>query len=182
MTSIHTFAILPLIRGLHNLVSILEKARASSLDESTILAARTHPDMLAFPWQIFLVARVAGDLPSQLNPALPKNPCGPLEENPTLESLLERARTTIAFLESDIKPEDLNGRENERVSFTYGKGEGAFGAEYDGAAEYVGLHSHPNFWFHYATAYNLLRGCGLDIGKRNFLNGAGLHEWNPVEA
>lgn len=50
------------------------------------------------------------------------------------------------------------------------------------AVEYIGLHIHPNFWFHVVTAYNLLRGLGLEIGKRDFLNGAQLHEWKFLEA
>jgi hypothetical protein len=29
----------------------------------------------------------------------------------------------------------------------------------------------PNFFFHYVTAYNLLRHNGVDIGKRDFLGG-----------
>ena len=50
------------------------------------------------------------------------------------------------------------------------------------AVEYVGLHIHPNFWFHIVTTYNLLRGLGLDIGKGDFLNGANLHEWKVQKA
>jgi hypothetical protein len=29
----------------------------------------------------------------------------------------------------------------------------------------------PNFFFHYVTAYNLLRHNGVDVGKRDFLGG-----------
>jgi hypothetical protein len=27
----------------------------------------------------------------------------------------------------------------------------------------------PNFYFHMTTAYNLLRHCGVEVGKRDFL-------------
>jgi hypothetical protein len=27
----------------------------------------------------------------------------------------------------------------------------------------------PNFYFHITTAYNILRGLGIDIGKRDFM-------------
>ena len=180
MPSLHAFAVPPLLNGMRNMIAILEKARASPLDEATILNARIHPDMLPFPVQIFLVATVPGDLPSQLNPSLPKRPTGPPDETPTLDSLLERLRVTISFLES-IKPEDLDGRDEERVSFTYGGSDDGFTAEYS-AVEFVGDHAHPNFWFHFTTAYNLLRGAGLAIGKRDFLNAAGLRKWEPVKA
>ena len=58
---------------------------------------------------------------------------------------------------------------------------GAASAEF-GAVDFVAMHSHPNFWFHVVTAYDLLRGLGLDIGKEDFLNGARLHEWKILKA
>jgi hypothetical protein len=27
----------------------------------------------------------------------------------------------------------------------------------------------PNFYFHYTTAYDILRSCGVDVGKRDFM-------------
>jgi len=27
----------------------------------------------------------------------------------------------------------------------------------------------PNFYFHYTTAYNILRHCGVEVGKRDFM-------------
>jgi hypothetical protein len=37
------------------------------------------------------------------------------------------------------------------------------------AIDYLIEHATPNFMFHVATAYGLLRHNGVDIGKRDFL-------------
>jgi hypothetical protein len=29
--------------------------------------------------------------------------------------------------------------------------------------------SLPNFWFHITTAYDIVRQCGVEIGKRDFM-------------
>ena len=43
-----------------------------------------------------------------------------------------------------------------------------------GEHKYTGLqylmgHAWPNFYFHVATAYNILRANGVDIGKRDYI-------------
>jgi hypothetical protein len=35
--------------------------------------------------------------------------------------------------------------------------------------QYLLAHAQPNFYFHVATAYNILRHNGVEIGKRDFL-------------
>ena len=34
----------------------------------------------------------------------------------------------------------------------------------------------PNFYFHFTTAYNILRQMGVDIGKRDFISSLTLHD------
>jgi hypothetical protein len=36
--------------------------------------------------------------------------------------------------------------------------------------EYLARFAVPNFYFHAATAYDLLRKDGVEVGKRDFLN------------
>jgi hypothetical protein len=36
-------------------------------------------------------------------------------------------------------------------------------------AQYLLGHAYPNFYFHCATAYNILRHNGVEVGKRDFL-------------
>ena len=35
--------------------------------------------------------------------------------------------------------------------------------------DYLNHFALPNFYFHLATAYDILRHCGVEIGKRDFL-------------
>jgi hypothetical protein len=37
--------------------------------------------------------------------------------------------------------------------------------------EFLQIWALPNFFFHYVTAYNLLRHNGVDIGKKDFIGG-----------
>jgi hypothetical protein len=37
------------------------------------------------------------------------------------------------------------------------------------SAVYLVLSGLPNFYFHVTTAYNILRHCGVELGKRDFL-------------
>lgn len=178
MTSLHTLAITPVLRGLHNITAILKKAQDSDIDPAAIITSRIHPNMLPFATQISFFCIMASGIPSALNPALPSSPLDPLEDEPTLDTLISRIAKTISFLDS-IAPEDLNGREDFVVKLDLSAG--TVHVEFS-AVEYVGLHIHPNFWFHVVTTYNLLRGLGLDIGKGDFLNGAKLHEWKVQKA
>jgi hypothetical protein len=38
--------------------------------------------------------------------------------------------------------------------------------------QYVVAFALPNFYFHATTAYDILRQCGVEIGKRDFLGRA----------
>jgi len=67
----------------------------------------------------------------------------------------------VSFVQT-FKPADIDGSETgtsrsscEEVRF---KGQ-----------PYLLHFALPNFYFHTATAYDLLRACGLGIGKRDFL-------------
>lgn len=177
MTSLHTLTIPPLIRGLHNVKAILKKAQASDIDASTIFSSRIHSDMLPFTTQIFFICYIATRIPTDMNPLLPSASLGPPEDPPTFDAFFARIAKTIDYLES-IRPEDLNGREGETVKLRIERKDlGNVAYVEHGMVEYVGFAGHPNFWFHVTTAYDLLRGVGLDIGKFDFLNASGLHTW-----
>ncbi|KAK7185249.1 hypothetical protein DPSP01_000890 [Paraphaeosphaeria sporulosa] len=178
MTSFHALAIPPLIRGMHNISAILKRAQASDLDAATILTSRIHPTMRPFTFQIKSLTDTVARIPNQINPSLPPSPLPDLEENPTFDILLSRIAAAISYIES-IAPEDLNGREDADVKLRVDRKSWAGDVvyvEYQ-ALEFVQIHAHPNFWFHVTTAYDLLRAAGLDIGKPDFLNAAGLKTW-----
>jgi hypothetical protein len=98
------------------------------------------------------VARLAGvDVPSY-------------EDNETtFAQLQERCAKTIKFI-SSIKPEQIDGSEEKEIVLKLGGQSVTFPGQ-----QYLLGFAMPNFYFHMTTAYALLRHCGVEVGKRDFL-------------
>jgi hypothetical protein len=79
----------------------------------------------------------------------------------TIPQLKERIAKTLEFL-ATIKPEQIIGKEDIKVTLPYWQGKYMTGSGY--ATEYL----MPNFFFHYTTAYSILRHNGLDLGKADY--------------
>ena len=99
-----------------------------------------------------VVARLAGiDIPA-------------FEDNEvTIADLKARVAKTIAFIQS-VPADKIDGTEDKEIVIKRGDKE----TRYKGMQFLLG-HAVPNFYFHVATAYNILRHNGVDIGKRDFL-------------
>jgi len=149
---------------LGNLSNILDKAQAhvdaKKLDTATLTTYRLFPDMLPMTKQVQIacdaakgvVARLAGvDIPAY-------------EDNEvTLAELKARIAKTIAFIQT-ISPEQIDGTEDKEIVIKRGDKE----THYKGMQFLLG-HAMPNFYFHVATTYNILRHNGIEIGKRDYL-------------
>ncbi len=152
------------IRILQNLTAILAKAEAHAttkkIDLAVFVNARLAPDMLPLARQIQIAtdavkgcaARLAGvDVPSYA------------DTETTFPELKERIAKTIAFLET-FKPEQIDGSEDKVVTLKLG------GKDTDFKGQPYLLHFViPNFYFHVAMTYALLRHNGVDIGKMDYL-------------
>ena len=82
----------------------------------------------------------------------------------TVEELKARIEKTLAFVKT-VKPEQIIGKENIRVTLPY------FAKRYFTGFEYVTEYLIPNFYFHVATAYSILRKNGINIGKDDYIGG-----------
>ena len=72
-------------------------------------------------------------------------------------------KKTIAYL-NGLKPEQMEGADSRTISWT------AQGTSYSmGGRDYLFNRVLPNIFFHCATAYNILRHNGVEIGKADFL-------------
>lgn len=80
----------------------------------------------------------------------------------TFEQLHERITNTLTFLKT-LTPEQFAGREDVVLPFKYAPGMGMK------AREQVLAHTLPNFYFHAATAYAIMRKNGVQVGKMDFL-------------
>lgn len=154
------------VHSLTALSKILDKAQAFAearkLKPEVIPNLRLIADMLPFWRQITIAcdhakgasARLAGvEVPSFA------------DTETTLAELQERIAKTVAFITS--LPETAFAEAEARiVTVKAGPRELTFPAP-----QYLSSFAIPNFYFHMATAYNILRSNGVEIGKTDFLGG-----------
>jgi hypothetical protein len=152
------------LQFLTSLSAVLDKAaahaEAKKIDPAVLLNTRLYPDM--FP----LVRQVRAATDHALSA------CGRLAglEPPTftntessIPELNDRITKAIAFIQA-IKPADIDGTEDKEVTFKLPSGERKF----TGQSLLLNF-SLPNFYFHATTAYDILRHCGVELGKRDFM-------------
>jgi hypothetical protein len=78
--------------------------------------------------------------------------------------LKARIASVIAFLQS-LRPAAINAAGDKQVAFKFRNGsERSFSGE-----SLLLTFSVPQFFFHVTTAYDILRHCGVDLAKKNFL-------------
>ena len=147
------------------LLHILDKAIAycdvKKIDQSVILQYRLAPDMFPLVRQIQIATDLAKNGLSRLAEVEPKI----LEDNETsFSQLKERIVTTIKLIES-LDYDKINASKNNKITFTLGHTEKG---KMDGE-DYLNHFIIPNFYFHTAMAYAILRHCGVELGKRDFL-------------
>ena len=135
--------------------------RARGEPEAALIEARLAPDMLPFGYQVKSVAEhsrgsIEGVRAGVYSPSLDPWP----ESMAGLSAKLNDADAFLAALD----PAELDGfvGRDMRVEFK--------GRRRDFAGEdFLLSFAQPNFYFHAATAYDILRAQGLAIGKRDFM-------------
>src|SRR5262245_19041425 len=152
------------LQMLKNLTAILEKAEAFAaerdIEPEVLVNWRLAPDMLPLANQIQIAADFAKSTTARLAGAeVPKY----ADEEKTLAELKARIAKTVKFVEG-FKAKDIDGSETRDITLTVGGQEMRFKGE-----PYLVHFALPNFYFHVTTAYDILRRCGVDIGKRDFL-------------
>ena len=88
----------------------------------------------------------------------------------TLPELRTRIRTCLGYLQS-FKSSDFVGAEERRVAPPWMEGKSVRGDAY------LGRIGEPNFYFHVATAYAILRHNGVPLGKRDYI---GVKGWDEL--
>lgn len=154
---------------LNNLSHCLDKALVSAevrkFDPNVLVTARLAPDMLPLAAQI----RIACD-GAKLGTARLAAIDAPVfaDDETTLVQLQERIAKTLAFLAS-VPVAKLDGRESADITFPISRDGKTRTMQGDAYLKHWVL---PNFYFHVTTAYALLRHNGVDLGKRDYLEGA----------
>ena len=162
--SMYQVAIPSLVRSLNNLVAILEKgaahAEAKKIDPSVLIASRLYPDMLPLIRQV----HIASDIARRGVARLAGVEAPAVEDNETnFAELCDRLRAAVAYIKS-FTPEQIDGSEEKEITLTIGKETMTFAGQ-----AYLLFFILPNVYFHVTTAYDILRHCGVELGKRDFL-------------
>jgi len=153
------------IRMMNSLSAILDKAQAycgaKKIEDKTLLEVRLFPDMFPLARQIQIVSDTAKGMVARLSG---QEPPGMPDTEATIAELKARLAKTVEFVKS-VHPSKFDGAESRTVTINIGGGRKADFAGQD----YLFNNALPNFYFHAATAYDLLRHAGLEIGKRDYL-------------
>ncbi len=150
--------------ALHNLAAVLAKGKAhindKKLDEAAFINFRLFPDMLPLATQV----RIACDMVKGGGARLAGVEVPKYEDNETtFEQLIARVQKTLDFIGS-LKPEQFDGSETREITLPNPRGPMKFTG-----LNYLLQFVLPNLYFHSATAYNILRHNGVEIGKMDFL-------------
>ena len=163
--SIHEGVVPVLVRALHALQGVIEKGRvhaeSEKFDPSVLLAQRLFPDMFPLSRQVQVVsdqckgciARLAGVEP-------PKYP----DTETTFAELHERLEKTVRYVQS-FDAAKLEGAGTRPIELKFPNASLNFKSGWDYYLTFV----LPNVYFHSTTAYDILRHCGVKLGKADFI-------------
>jgi uncharacterized protein len=150
--------------GLTALSGVLDKAAAfataKKVDAAVLLGYRLAPDMFALARQVQVAcdqakngaARLAGTEPPKFE-----------DTETTLDQLKERIAKTVAYLKT-LDAKAIDSSADREITFPLGPNKGQMQG-----GDYLNHFVLPNFYFHLTSAYAIVRHCGVEVGKRDFL-------------
>jgi len=139
-------------------------AKEKSFDPTVLVNARLSPDQFAFARQVQTACDTAKLGASRLTG---KEAPSHADTETTLDALRERIQSTVAYLDT-FTAKDFAGADTRSVTQPRWEGKVMTGSHY--FAEHV----VPNFYFHLAHAYAILRHNGVNVGKRDYLGALSL--------
>jgi uncharacterized protein len=163
--SMYTVSIPVFIQHLNGLAAVLDKAgawaSARKVNEADLLNMRLSPDMFNLTRQVRAATDHAANAAGRLSG---KELLKFANDETSIAQLKDRIAKTIDYLKG-MKPGDIDGTESKDISITFPSGQTR---QFTGQSLLLG-NSLPNFWFHTTTAYDIVRLCGVEVGKRDFM-------------
>jgi hypothetical protein len=149
------------LRILGDMIGIAERhAREHNIEAAALISARLYPDMFPFTGQVRAACGTAQRATARL---LGLEPSEAADNDKTFEDMHERIRGTVAFV-SGFTEADFAGADQRTISFPTANGPTPLTGH-----QYLTQFALPNFYFHVATAYDILRHNGVPLGKRDYL-------------
>jgi hypothetical protein len=151
---------------LESLDKVLSKAEADAtarkIDPQVFVNGRLAPDMLPLVRQVQIMTDQAKGGSSRL---AGQEPPKWADDEANFADLHARVAKTIAHLKS-FKPAQFDGAETRAIELKFPNATFNFTGK-----DYFLKFVVPNFYFHYTTAYAILRHNGVQIGKADFIGG-----------
>ncbi|MDQ7989560.1 MAG: DUF1993 domain-containing protein [Candidatus Dactylopiibacterium sp.] len=151
-------------RSLRALEAILARAEAHAvarkIDPAVLLGARLFPDMLPLTRQVQIATDHAKGAVARLTATeVPRF----ADDEQSFAELRARVAKTLQLIAA-ATPAGFEGAEAREIAFRLGPHDLSFTG-----AQYLTGFALPNFYFHLATAYGILRHNGVELGKQDFL-------------
>lgn len=149
------------------LSGLLDKAESyateKKFDPAILLNTRLAPDMFSLTGQVWAATDLAKNGAARLSGIEPPR----FEDTEkTIAELKARIAKTLAFIRS-VDRKQIDGSADRALTFPLGpKNIGEMKGE-----DYLNHFMLPNFYFHFTTAYAILRHCGMPLSKTDFLAG-----------
>ncbi|HZO08164.1 MAG TPA: DUF1993 domain-containing protein [Myxococcota bacterium] len=162
--SMYAASIPVFVRALTNLKAILAKgaahAESRKLDASVLTGDRLYPDMFPLTRQVQVACDTAKNSAARLaGVEAPKH----ADDERTFPELQARLDKVLVYL-GGFEPKQIDGSEDRAIKMPSPGGEVSFRGQ-----DYLFYFALPNLFFHAATAYNILRHDGVELGKMDFL-------------
>ena len=138
-------------------------ATSKKVDDAVMLDTRLVPDMLPLSRQVQIACRFAEESTAHLAGA--EVPKAPENAEKTLAELRGRIDAVLGDIKG-FKAGQVDGSEDREITLTIGGNP----LKLTGA-QYLEHFAMANFYFHCTTTHAILRQCGVDIGKRDFIGG-----------
>jgi len=162
--SLYDVSVASFLQVLGGVAGFLEKGAAhcktNNIDLDGVVETRLYQDMLPFRFQVVAVAHhsLGAIKGSQAGVFAPPGPS--TADYAGLQKLIADARSEL----QKLSRADVDALQGKDVVFQLGERKMPFIAE-----NFLMSFSLPNFYFHAATAYDILRMKGVPIGKRDFM-------------
>jgi len=146
----------------HLLTKAAEFAKEKGINAADVPGWTLAEDMKPLSFQIQTAANTAKNTLGRMGVDLPAVP----DDEKTLEDLQKRLADTVALL-AKVDRAAVEGKDDHPVSVPIGGGK-----VLDFTAKQAVLNmAVPNFYFHCAMAYAILRNKGVQVGKADWLRG-----------